>query len=254
MHALGCREPAVRAVTLIHTPGALSVATVDAEHRSPTMSACLWGRLVLSLLPPGPVADTIRMGTPLGTAAAAASSALADGSVHEHGWLNLHGTLRPVPAACRRTAALRLFDVAPREELLDATADNGWLLAVLDLRAADWTLPTAVAPLDPNDLRTANVDEVLRWSPQVCAQLNRDHPDLAAHLHGGPAWFAEVDRDGATLGVADSEQGFTRISWPASCHDLQDLHHTLVHSPVRNGRACRRRRPVIANLEGRPGS
>lgn len=254
MQALGCREPAVRAVTLIHTPGALSIATVDVEHQSPTVLACLWGRLVLSLLPPGPVADSIRNGTPLGTAAAAANSATADGTVREHGWLNLYGTLRPVPAACRRTAALRLFDVAPREELLDAATDKDWLLAVLDLRAADWTLPNALAPLDPNELRIATVDEVLRWSPQVCAQLNRDHPELAEQLHGGPAWFAEVDRDGATLGVPDPEQEFTRIAWPTSCHDLHDLHHALAHStPAQSTsvrrRACRKRRLAAGYLE-----
>ncbi len=250
MQALGCREPAVRAVTLIHTPGALSIGTVDTENQSPTVVSCLWGRLVLSLLPPCPVADSIRSGTPLGTAAAAANSAGSDGTTREHGWLNLYGTLRPVPAACRRTAALRLFDVAAREELLDATADEGWLLAVLDLRAADWTLPAVTSPLDPNELRIASVDEVLRWSPQVCAQLNRDHPELAEQLHGGPAWFAEVDRDGATLGLPDSDQEFTRLSWPTSCYDLHDLHHTLAHSPVLRRRACRRRRLAIANLEG----
>jgi hypothetical protein len=249
MQALGCREPAVRAATLIHTPGALSVATVDCEDSSPTVLACLWGRLVLSLLPPGPVADSIRAGAPLGTAAGAANSATREGTVREHGWLNLYGTLRPVPAACRRTAALRLFDVAPREELLDAAADDRWLLAVLDLRAADWTLPTVVAPLDPTDLRTATVDEVLRWSPQVCAQLNRDHPELAEQLHGGPAWFAEVDRDGATLGLPGDDPEFTRIAWPASCHDLHDLHHTLAHSPTLRRRACRRRRLAMARLE-----
>lgn len=249
MQALGCREPAVRAVTLIHTPGALSVGTVDTEAPSATLLSCLWGRLVLSLLAPGPVAESIRSGTPLGTAAAAAVSATADGTTREHGWLNLYGTLRPVPAACRRTAALRLYDVAAREELLDAVADGGWLLAVLDLRAADWTLPGATSPLDPNELRTAAVDEVLRWSGQVCAQLNRDHPELAEQLHGGPAWLAEVDRDGVTLGHPDSDREFTRIAWPAPCHDLHDLHHTLVHSPVLRRRACRQRR--IALLEAR---
>lgn len=247
MQALGCREPAVRAVTLIHTPGALSIGTVEIAHSSPTVLSCLWGRLVLSLVPPGPVADSIRMGTALGTASASANSATADGAVREHGWLNLYGTLRPVPAACRRTAALRLFDVAAREELLDAVADIGWLLAVLDLRAADWTLPKATSPLDPNDLRTATVDEVLRWSPQVCAQLNRDHPELAEQLHGGPAWFAEVDRDGATLGTPEENQEFVRIPWPVSCHDLHDLHDTLVHSPELRRRACRRRRLAAAN-------
>ncbi|MGQ0846494.1 MAG: hypothetical protein ACT4QF_20415 [Sporichthyaceae bacterium] len=249
MQALGCREPAVRAATLIHTPGSLSIATVDTEHTSPTVLACLWGRLVLTLLPPGPVADAIRSGTPLGTAAAAANSATANGTTREHGWLNLYGTLRPVPAACRRTAALRLYDVAPREELLDGCADEGWLLSVLDLRAADWTLPTATSPLDPNELRSAAIDEVLRWSPQVCAQLNSDHPDLAEQLHGGPAWFAEVDRDGATLGHP-ADGGFSRIAWPAPCHDLHDLHHTLAHSPVLRRRACRRRRLAAVNQEG----
>lgn len=247
MQALGCREPAVRAVTLIHTPGALAIGTVGTLDTVRTVLACLWGRLVLSLVPPGPVAEEIRTCTPLGTASAAAGSATADGLVREHGRLNLSGTLLPVPAACRRTAALRLFDVAAREELLDAAADRGWLLAVLDLRAAEWTLPMATSPLDHHELRTATVDEVLRWSPQVCLQLNRDHPELAEQLHGGPAWFAEVDRDGATLGTPEPNREFVRIPWPASCHDLHDLHHTLAHSPLLRRRACRRRRLAAAN-------
>lgn len=228
----GCREPEVRAATLVHTPGALTLATLAFPELTPTAVSCFGDGVLLALLQPGVLAHSIRCGPTLGAASAPAYSCAPCGASLEHGRLNLVGTLRPVALTDRQDAALRLYEVEPHEELLAAMRDDGWLLAALQISGADWTLPTGTHPLDPATLCRAKVDDVLRWSPGLCARLNTAHPELGPRLVGRSAgWLAELDRDGATVGVpgTDGDAEYLRISWPYPCNDLNELHHVLVH-------------------------
>lgn len=244
----GYGEPAVRAATLIRTPGALSITTVDAPEPVTTTVAATWGALLLALLEPGPVADSIRSAGPVfGLAGAEVRICAPCGGYRPHGRVNLYGTLRAVHPARRRDAALYLYDCSPQEELLDAQHDaDGWLLAAMDLVAADWTHPEGQTPLDPVRICDAQDDPILRYSVGVCAQLNRDHPEVARDLAGRTAWLVELDRQGATLGLpgpAGDGAEYTRVSWPSPCLDLHDLEHVLAnlsggdHEP-----GCSRRR------------
>jgi hypothetical protein len=229
---LRCREPEVRAATLVHTPGALSLGTVEAPEGTPTAVSCFGDGVVLALVEPGHLADSLRLGPSLAAAAALAYSCAPCGGSREHGRLNLLGRLCAVEAADRQAAALRLVEVAAREELLDAVHDRGWLLVSLQVSHADWALPTGTHPLEPTKLWQAEVDDVLRFSPGLCARLNAAHPELAPRLIGQPrGWLAELDREGATVGVPgdNGDPEYLRVPWPYACRDLNDLHHVLVH-------------------------
>lgn len=231
----GFRQP-VRAATLIRTPGALTLTTVNAPEPVVTAVATTWGGLVIALLEPGPVADSIRGPGPMfGHARADVRICAPCGGYRDHGRLNLYGTLRPLHAVYRRTAALRLFEYSPREELLDAQRDDGgWLLAAMELVSADWGHPQGNTVIDPVEICDAEDDEVLRYSVGVCSQLNREHPELAYGLAGRAAWLVELDRHGATLGLPGPEGGgaeYTRVSWPSPCNDLDELSRALADSP-----------------------
>jgi hypothetical protein len=237
----GCREPDVRAATLVHTPGAVSLGTVEVPEGTPTAVSCLGDGVLLALVEPGQLAESLRHGPSLAAAAALAYSCGPCGGAREHGRLNLLGTLHAVPEAGRQDAALRLYEVAAREELLDAVCDEGWLLVTMAVSGVDWALPTGTHPLEVAKLWQAEVDEVLRWSPSLCARLNAAHPELAPRLVGRPmGWLAELDREGATIGVPGDggEPEYLRVPWPYKCADLNDLHHVLVHcgpyGPCRN--------------------
>jgi hypothetical protein len=235
-----CREPEVRAATLVHTPGALSLGTVAVPEGTATAVSCFGDGVVLALVEPGELADALRCGPSPAAAAALAYSCAPCGGAREHGRLNLMGTLSAVSVTERQDAALRLCEVAAREELLAAVDDDGWLLVSLQLSGADWTLPTGTHPLEPASLWRAEVDRVLRSSPGLCARLNAAHPELAPRLVGRPAaWLAELDGEGATVGCpgTDGDPEYVRVRWPAKCRDLHELHHVLVHcGPYR---ACR---------------
>jgi hypothetical protein len=216
----------------VHTPGALNLGTVHVPEGAVSAVSCFGDGQVLALLEPGPLVDALRAGPSVAAAAAAAYACAPCGGAREHGRLNLLGTLHPVAVADRRDAALRLFEVAAREELLEAVHDEGWLLASLQVTAADWTLPTGTHPLEPAKLWRAEVDPVLRVSPGLCARLNAAHPELGPRLVGrSVGWLAELDREGATVGVRGEhdEPEYLRVAWPYACRDLNDLHHVLVH-------------------------
>jgi hypothetical protein len=227
-----CREPEVRAATLVHTPGALSVGTVQVPEGTPTAVSCLGDGVLLALVEPGELADSLRAGPSLAAAAALAYSCAPCGGAREHGRLNVLGRLCAVPVTERQDAALRLCEVAAREELLAAVDDDGWLLVSMQVSGVDWALPTGIHALEPASLWQAEVDQVLRFSPGLCARLNAAHPELAPRLVGRAAgWLAEVDAVGATVGCpgADAEPEYLRVAWPHKCRDLHELHHLLVH-------------------------
>jgi hypothetical protein len=205
-----------------------------------------WCGLVVILLAPGPVADSIRSPGPvLGHAHAEVRICAPCGGHPVHGRLNLYGALRPLDARYRRAAALRLCEVAAREELIDAQRDDGsWLLAAMAPLGADWAHPYGNIGLDPGRIFDAGDDEVLRHSVGLCSRLNRDHPELAHDLAGRAAWLVELDRQGATLGIPGprgEEPQYARVSWPTPCHDLDDLSYVLAGLPgVTHEQGCPR--------------
>jgi hypothetical protein len=242
MMSSGCREPEVRAATLVHTPGALTLGTVHAPEGTPTAVSCLGDGVLLALVEPGRLAAALRHGPSPAAAAALAYSCAPCGGAREHGRLNLLGTMRAVATHERRDVALRLYEVAAREELLDAVDGEGWLLVSLQISGADWALPTGTHPFDPATLWRAEVDQVLRFSPSLCARLNAAHPELAPQLIGQPVgWLAELDSEGATIGTPGDggDPDYLRVPWPSKCRDLNELHHLLVHCgpyrPCRGG-------------------
>jgi hypothetical protein len=226
MNMPGSADPLVRAATLLHTPGSLMLATVEEPEPEPVAIACRWNRSLVTLLPPGPVAELLRARPDLVCAGGMTRTPVPGGSPCERAALHFGGAARAAAAHERREAALALWDVAAREELLDADREGGWLIAVLDVGEAEWSLPTLRLPLPVDKLWDADIDEVLRWSPRLSAQLNTKHPEVALRLAGRPAWLVEMDRDGAVLGVPGPQQ-FVRVAWPRPCHNLHDLHHVV---------------------------
>src|SRR5258708_6435560 len=120
-----CPDPVVRAVTLVHIPGALTLATIGEPDPVEVPLACLHNRALLVLLPPGSLADAVRGCPDFAGATGSARSAAPGGGHRRHAELVLGGTIRAVTADEYRDAALALCDVAPREELLAADRAGG---------------------------------------------------------------------------------------------------------------------------------
>jgi hypothetical protein len=152
--------------------------------------------------------------------------------LRSHALLEIRGAVRPLPGDRRGSAAVALYDNLGREELLDAVVDHEWLLAEVIARTALWHLPQACVPVDLAEVAQARIDEVLRHSTRVCPRLNLDHPEIAEAVAGEPAWFVEVDRSGATLGLHDRRDEVLRVHWHRPCESLQDLHVAIAHSPL----------------------
>jgi hypothetical protein len=227
----GCCDPATRAATLLATPYSLQLSVPGLPSRPCPIGAVV-GTALFTLVRPGAVADAVREAPGDATLAAVARSVAGDGSTPVHAGLEVLGTVRRVPQGRRSAAALALHDNLACDDLLDAVVDDRWLLAEIEPFAVTWHLAQASVPLDPVDLAHAQVDEVLRHSTRLCPRLNSDHPQIAAAIAGRPAWFIEVDRSGASLGLHDRAGHIARANWHRPCEDLDDLHVAIAHSPL----------------------
>lgn len=234
----GCCDPAIRAATLLATPYSLQLSVHGLPGRPCPIGAVV-GTALVTLVRPGTVADAVRDAPTDATLAAPARSVAEDGSTRVHAGLEVVGTVRRVPESRRCAAALALHDNLACDDLLDAVVDDRWLLAEVEPSTVTWHLPQASVSVDPVDLARARVDEVLRHSTRLCPRLNADHPQIAAAIAGRPAWFIEVDRFGAILGLRDRPGQTARAGWHQPCADLDDLHIAIAHTPLQAAHSLR---------------
>lgn len=238
---MSCADPTVRALTLLHAGDGVVVSA--APGRQACAAIAPRGDLLLVLLPPGPVSLALRRGAQLEAhLAAVQQTAGCEGRLtREHGRLTVAGRLRAVADDDRLAAALQMWREHPMEQLLDAAAPSvadgsGWQLAHLAPTSVCWQLADGRVPLEPAAVLRSEPDRVLGGSLALCRHLNSGHPEVAAHLAGPGAWFAEVDAGGATFGLPGDDDHYLRLPWAEPCPELADVQRVLASvscGPVR---------------------
>jgi hypothetical protein len=228
-------HPVTRAATLLHTPHVLSLRVSEAGEQLVAVAAATGPRSMALLVAPGPLATAVRARRVIVpcTVTAPVQVAGPDEQRARIGSLRVAGHAQPVEPGLRRQAAVRLCDTSPTPELLDAMSDDGWLLVDLALEAVELKLPSGTHRLRPERVCQTRLDQVLRRSASMCAQLNAEDPELVERLAGRPGWLVEMDARGVSaehpISIGDGAGArHTRLDWPTTCNSLEELTASLL--------------------------